>query len=1281
MKLKFIFFLLFFSFFLRSQQFQNIHQSLRWNLNDKKEQSDASSHSPDFENSVKSHQLKNLPVFKKELILPSNGSINAQLIIKSTSIFSPVQQIEFMHGLQSEFKISTEVLNERGIYKGIIELIPLRVSMQDKLELLQEFEINFQFSPAPTTPAGPDFTYVSVLSSGELHKISVKQRGVYKMDKSFLEKNLKISLQNIDPRNIHVFGNGGRPLPEANNDFFQDDLVENAIYIKGEQDGKFDEGDFILFYATGPDAFHYDPIIQNYVYTKNPYSDESYYFIKIDNTRGKRIELKTSEPNPDYQSSVSFDFKNSQKDLVNLLEIDANNSGSGKVWYGQELSNTRELDFGTEFIFDHIDLSKNGKFSFGFAGRAPINHQVIAIVEGKQSSATVPYAILNSNYPYPFANHVVRSDEFKPVSDLVKAKITYPSLGGTVSEGWLDYFQVSVWKKNIWNNKSLYIMDPDASKSAVTEYNISNVNNDKWIWDITDPLNISQIVSSRNGNQQVFSTQSVNQYRQFLALDESLVFEIPVYVGQISNQNLHGLKDEDMVIIYHKNFQSEAERLKNHRSSWNQLKIALVEQDQVFNEFSSGSQDPTAIRNMMRMLYMRNPNFKYLLLFGDGSFDFKYINKRYTNQNFITTYETDESLDPINAFPTDDYYGLLDPGEGKNLFGLLDISIGRLCARTPAEAKVLVDKIIRYDVDPLNMEDWKLSIAFSADDEDGNVHLIQADRIAESIKSKYPLYNQEKIYLDAYEQVTTPGGQRYPEVNKAFANTFFQGALVINYMGHGGYSGLAQERVLQNTDIRLLENYYRQPLVIVASCDINGFDDPSKTPGGKEGLLNPRGGFLALFSTVRAVFSSDNFDLTNSVYKYLFEFENGAPLAMGEMMRRAKNENSNSGSRFNSRKFLLFGDPSQPLAIPRYKNSVVSINDKIITALADTFKALETVKVKGFVHNQQGEKQTDFSGKLYATVYDKEIKLRTKANDPSSYVREFSLQRNIIYKGSVEVKNGDWEFSFIIPKDINYDFGKGKMSLYATDEKSRDAAGYENGFIIGGVSSDSIKDDKPPVVKVFMNDANFVSGGICDPNPKLYAQISDDFGINISGNSIGHDLTAIIDNNGQTPIILNQVYKSKLNNPKEGELSYPLKNLSPGKHTITVTAWDISNNSGEGTVEFFVVDPDIFTIDRVLNYPNPFSRHTEFQFECNLGIAEMDVVIRIQSISGKTVKIIQKNIQSTGYRIAGIEWDGKDDFGNDLANGVYLYRLSVNAKIGNQNLHKTSDYQKLVILK
>ncbi len=1281
MKLKFIFFLLLSGFFLSSQSLPAIRQNLNWKVNDKEKLTNNPNYSVDFENSVKSHQIKNLPVFRKEINLPSNGLLNVQLKILASDFLKSVKTPEFFSTLTTEYKINSEVLNERGLFKGVIELVPIRQIAGGQFEIINEFELDLQFSPAPAPVPAPDFTFQSVLSTGIWHKISVKQKGIFKIDKSFLEKNLNISVQSIDPRNIRLYGNGGKPLPESNDEFFYDDLVENAIYVKGEQDGKFDDGDFILFYASGPDAVQYDPATQNFLYTKNPYSDESFYYIKIDQSKGKRIELKSSDPNPDYQTNSSFDFKHSQKDLVNLLEVDANNSGSGKRWYGQELSNSREIDFGAEFIFEQVDLSRNGKFSFGFAGRAPINQQVIATVENKQSTVTIPYAILNSNYPYPFANHVIHTNEFKPVSDLVKAKLSYPNLSGTVSEGWLDFFQISVWKKNQWNNKTLYVMDPNAANYAVTEYRINNVGTEKFIWDISDPLNITRIASQASGNDLTFSVSGLNTFKEFLVIDESLNFDIPAYTGPVANQNLHGLKDENMIILYHKNFQSEAERLKNHRSSWSNLKIAIVELEQLYNEFSSGSQDPSAIRNMMRMLYARNPNFNYLLLFGDGSYDFRYINKRNLNQNFMITYETDESLDPINAFPSDDYYGLLDPGEGKNLFGLLDINIGRLCARTAEEGKTLVDKIIRYDKEPLNLEDWKLNIVFSADDEDGNVHLIQADRIAETIKTKYPIYNQEKIYLDAYEQVTTPGGQRYPEVNKAYANSFFQGALVINYMGHGGYSGLAQERVLQNTDIRILENFYKQPLVIVASCDINGFDDPTKTPGGKEGLLNPRGGFLALFSTVRAVFSSDNFDLTNSVYKYVFEFENGAPLSMGEIMRRAKNENSNTGSRFNSRKFLLFGDPAQHLAIPIYKNSVVSINDKVLSAVADTFRALETVKVKGFVHNQQGEKQTDFSGKLYATVYDKEIKLRTKANDPSSYVRDFTLQRNIIYKGSVEVRNGDWEFSFIIPKDINYEFGNGKMSLYATDEKSKDAAGYESGFIIGGVSSDSLKDDNPPVVKVFMNDANFVSGGICNPNPKLYAQISDDFGINISGNSIGHDLTAVIDQNSQSPIILNQVFKSKLNNPKEGELSYPLKNLRPGKHTITVTAWDISNNPGEGTVEFMVIDPDVFTMDRVLNYPNPFSRHTEFQFETNLDGVEMDIVIRIQSISGKTVKVIQKNIQAGGFRIAGIEWDGKDDFGNDLANGVYLYRLSINAKLGTETLHKTSEYQKLVILK
>ncbi|MBK9107703.1 MAG: type IX secretion system sortase PorU [Saprospiraceae bacterium] len=623
----------------------------------------------------------------------------------------------------------------------------------------------------------------------------------------------------------------------------------------------------------------------------------------------------------------------------------------------------------------------------------------------------------------------------------------------------------------------------------------------------------------------------------------------------------------------------------------------------------------------------------------------------------------------------------MDPGEGKNLAGKLDLNIGRLVARDSSEAKNLVSKIIRYDKDPKTMGDWKLNTLYTADDEDSNIHFHQAETIAEKTASIHPVFNQEKIYLDAYTQTTTPGGERYPEVNKSIANAFFQGTLVMNYLGHGGYTGLAQERVFQNNEIPNLENYYKLPLVIVASCTFNGYDDPSKTNAGEEGLHNTNGGFLALFSTVRAVYSDDNFDLTSSVYNLLFQFENGKPLPLGEIMRRAKNEHSSGFILLNSRKFLLFGDPSQHLAIPQFKNKVTTINGKAVGSAIDTFRALERVNVSGIVTDQNDVLQSTFNGKLYITVFDKEIQLRTKANDPGSYSDNYSIQKNIIYKGLVNVKDGNWSFSFKIPKDINYEFGRGKISLYATDEISRDAAGYEDQLIIGGVSSDSLIDDNPPVVKAFINDANFISGGICGPEAKLYAQISDDTGINISGNSIGHDLIAVIDQNSRSPIVLNQYYTSQLNNPLEGELLYLLPRLSPGKHSITVTAWDISNNFGTGTVEFFVIDENEIVIKDVYNYPNPFNEYTKFQFQTNWSAAELSIEIDIRAISGQPVRKLQQKIQNNGFRVISMEWDGREDGGAEIPNGVYTYKVTISGKKEGEIIKKESPPQKLVLVK
>lgn len=1279
MRLKIIVLLVLFLHTLSAQTYK-INQKLAWNLNQASEFI-GSTENLSFSSAQILSENEFLPLFKKEIDLPSPGKIDVQLIPQheeKVRINSLLTETKILH---SDFRIQSQVSSDRGKTKAIIEFIPIRKSLDpDEWIVLSEFELMVHFEPEFSPAPKPNFTRESVLNNGLYYRIGVSSRGLFKIDWNFIQNELKIDPNTINPKSIKIYGNGGEMLPESNDDPFVDDLKENALYISGESDGKFDPGDFILFYANGPDSYRYDPVSENFNYRKNVYSSQSNYFLRLDGSSGKRISAIPSALNPDHETRVGFDFKQYENDLVNLLDVDPGGEGSGKDWYGEELSNSRELDFGSYFIFDQVDLSRMGKFSYSFAGRSPTNSQVRVTVEDKTSTASMSSIVYSSISR--FANLAKKTEEFQPVSDKVNAKITFPQINGVSSEGWLDFMRISVWKKLNWNNKQLFVFDPDSRKYNTSSFIIANANPSLQVWDISNPLEVSFIQSKLlAGNELQFAVNTKDQIRSFYIVDPTLTFPAPSYLGTTGNQNLHGLDGIDMLIVYYKAFKNEAERLMEHRSQYSGLKIATVELSQIYNEFSSGTQDPSALRNMARMLYERDPKFKYLLLFGDGSYDLRYINKKDPDQNFIVSYETDESIDPINAFPTDDYFALLDPGEGKNLDGKLDICVGRLVARTEAEAKNLVDKIIRYDTDPKTMEDWKLNVLFSSDDEDSNIHFNQAEAIASQTNTNHPLYNQDKIHIDAYEQITTPGGERYPEANKAFANAFFQGSLVVNYLGHGGYTGLAQERIFQNTDIKNFENYYRLPLVIVASCTFNGYDDPSKTNAGEEGLHNPRGGFLALFSTVRAVYSDDNFDLTTSVYKYLFNFENGMPLTLGEVMRRAKNEHSTGFIKLNSRKFLLFGDPAQTLAIPRLKNRVSQINGKDPNLVIDTLRALEKVNIKGYVADQSDVLQDQFNGKLYVTVFDKEIKLRTKANDNSSFVAEYPLQKNIIYKGLVEVKQGQWEVDFIIPKDINYDFGSGKISLYATNEINLDAAGYENRFIVGGVSKEGLSDDNPPVVEVFMNNEFFKSGGICDSNPILYAKISDDIGINISGNSIGHDLTAVIDKDSRNPIILNQAYKTKLNNPKEGELSYPLKNLSPGKHTISVTAWDISNNYGTGTVEFFVLDDEGIVLNNVFCYPNPFSDETKFQFETNVNAQEIFISINIYSLNGLLVKTLSKSLTNPGYRIEELIWDGYGQGSQEIPNGIYVYNLELEARTGGEILKKSTDFQKLILHK
>jgi hypothetical protein len=708
------------------------------------------------------------------------------------------------------------------------------------------------------------------------------------------------------------------------------------------------------------------------------------------------------------------------------------------------------------------------------------------------------------------------------------------------------------------------------------------------------------------------------------------------------------------------------------------LVVETIDVKLIYNEFAGGKQDPTAIRDFVRMISRRDVEFKYLLLLGDGSYDHRNITPNLADNNFIPAYETDESLDPIKGFPTDDYYVMISDGEGENLKGAIDVAVGRIPVTTAEMANGVIDKIINYDINRKSYGDWRLKIAFVADDEDTNLHVRQADNLAEDVEVNDPIFNQTKIYFDTYIQESTPGGDRYPAASEAINSSMQNGTLILNYMGHGGPKGWSQERVLKIPDIETWNNPDKLPILITATCSFTGYDDPALVSAGEVCIQKRNGGVVALLSTVRAVYASENERLAKAVFATIFEKIDGKAQTLGEIITRAKNKNADSNSFLNDRKFALIGDPSQQIAIPKYNIETTQINSNPISTI-DTLNALEKVTISGIVTDASGNIVPNFNGSIFPTVYDKESTIETLQNDSGSRKESFQVYRNILFKGSASVINGKFTFTFVVPKDINYTVGKGRVSYYAYDGEMTDAAGYYNDILIGGSNQNGITDEIGPTMQLFMNDENFVFGGSTDANPTLLVNLSDDLGINVSGTSIGHDVVAVLDDDpNNNSFILNKFYEANTDDHTSGKIRFPLKGLSPGKHFLTVKAWDVSNNSTEERLEFLVINQGDESLRRVYNYPNPFTTSTSFQFEHDLVGSDLEVFIQIYTVSGKLVKTIEKNVFASGYRVNDIQWNAQDDYGSSLGKGLYLYKIKVLSR--ELNLIRESGFEKLVIL-
>ncbi len=1202
----------------------------------------------------------NQPVFQRKIRLDNPAaSVSADI---SNTVFQPLTQNELLlmddlTGIGEQITVQAHAARARGVSYAIVGLSPFRFNPETgKYERLLSFDL--QINSAQDYKSGnelSDFGSQSVLNSGTWYKIRVSETGLYKVTYAQMAE-MGIAVNGLSSNNIRLYGNGGGMLPEANDAARPDDLQERAIQVFDGGDNTFNEGDYFIFYATGPDVWEYLPMDFRFSHRKNVYDDYAYYFINTDLGPGKRVTtLAPSGETPNYTSTTFNDYAFHELDQQNLI-------GTGREWYGELFDLQTSYDF--SFNFPNLSSSATQFFKTRVAAKSVLSSSYLVTLP--DSTFTVIVAGTPENLEGEFAKVVTGEKRFKASSETININLRYNKSTNS-AQGWLDYIELNVVRNSVFTGGQMAFRDVSAKGSTkITEFNLSNVNSNVTVWEVSDPFNIKKVQTTLSGNtlKFVLPTPTV---REFVAWDGN-DFLTPEFVEEVANQNLHGAQGIDYVIVSHPDFLDQAYRLAQFHADHSGMNTLVVTPQQVYNEFSSGAQDITAIKDLMRMLYHRS-NSGYLLLFGDASYDYK--DRMENNTNFVPTFESPNSLHYTYSYATDDYFGFLDPEEGTSSTDLLDIGIGRFVVATPEEAQMAVDKVIYYATNPQSMGDWQNVITFVADDEDGNSHLNQAEQLAEFIDTTYKQYNVDKIYVDSYIQKSTPGGSRYPAVNEAIDSRMEKGTMIMNYTGHGGEVGWGHERFLENSDINGWTNYDRMSVFITATCEFARYDDPERTSAGELVFLNPNGGGVALFTTARATFGGSNLSLNKGIYTYAFEKKDNSYYHMGDLIRLAKLQSSSST---NDKKFVLLGDPALKMAYPSYQVKTTGINNQQINDTPDTLSALSNVVISGEITDGNGNRVNGFNGTLTATVFDKDSKVTTLGQDPSSAPRTFMLRKNVIYKGKAQVTDGTFSFSFIVPIDIGYQFGFGKISYYAENgEKS--ASGYYQNIVVGGYNNTATVDNNGPKIKLYMNDTTFKSGDITNQNPVLLAHITDESGINTVGNGIGHDIVAILDEDTENPHNLNEFYASDFGGYKSGSVQFPFFDIAPGIHTVNFKVWDVFNNSSEASLTFRVVGQDQVVIDQLINYPNPFSDYTYFRFNHNQAKSKLDVDIKIYDFSGRMVAELQHNNVSQGFFSDPIRWDGESSGGMRLKGGFYIYRVQITDEDG----HTSSAVKKLII--
>ncbi|WP_412986371.1 type IX secretion system sortase PorU [Pontimicrobium sp. IMCC45349] len=1177
------------------------------------------------------------------------------------------------------FKVKNAI--SRDDKKGYVEISPI-IKENGIFKRVNSFSVNYSNNSFSRNGQNSQEITNSVLSNGEWYRFYVDTTGVYKLSRNFL-RNLGVNVNNVDPRSIRVFGNGGQMLPLANNANFQLDMVENAVKVVGEEDGVFNSNDYILMYAVGPNGYNQES--NTHI---NLYSDRAYYYINVNSGFGKRIEEASQpEAEPNLILETFHDYQFYENDEYNIAKL-------GRRWFGDRFYFENDQTF--NFSFPNIITNE------------PIKLKVYTAAVG-ESQTSMLLKVNNvevDNFFYDeidepiLAHEDVFNGELAVSSGEIVINLNYNNNGNPSAIGYLDYISIEAERAlTHLGNQFLFKHNSTPFESGIVQYNISNASAVSEVWDVTNQYDITSY-NNQDSNTTFSFKANLGELKSYQVVDPSDYYA-PKRESNSSvvNQDIKGtvflnnqgqFEDVDYLIIAREDMLSQAERLAEINRTYNNLNTKVYLLKDIYQEFSSGSQDISAIRNFVRYVYQNASSdayrLKYLCLFGDASFDYK--DRISGNTNIVPSWHSLSSFSLSGSYISDDFFGMMDDNEGEmSNSDKLDIAVGRILAETPQRAKEMVDKVESY-YQTETYGAWRNNFVVVSDDVDEsweNILQETTDEIGDLVTEEKPFINVTKVHADSFLQESTAGGTRYPDVNKAIFDAIEVGALVINYFGHGGEDGLARERLFDKINAQELKNECKLNCFVTVTCEYTKFDNPLRPTAGEYLFWNKDGGAIGLITTTRRIFVSVGVAFNQALEKYLFAFGSNDYPSMAEALRLTKNDPIIDD--IDQRRLVFFiGDPALKLAFPKPDIRVTKINDEPVGTNTDVLEALSRAEIEGEVVDASGNVLTNYNGVLTATIYDKEIERSTLGNDGIQennelIILDYTTLGEIIFRGQATITNGQFNFDFIVPRDIGIPVGNGKISLYAkTESPLGDNAGANYDVKIGGINENAEEDNIGPTISLYMNDENFVSGGITNEEPSLLAKLYDENGIN-TASGIGHDIIAILDGDESNPYKLNDYYQTEVDDYQRGTVTYPFRELEPGLHTLTFKAWDVYNNSSTQEIQFMVYDKDeSLVIKNVLNYPNPFVNYTEFWFNHNSSDV-LDVSVQIFTVSGKLIKTINgqtgagnKNASSTSRDIV---WDGRDDFGDKIGKGVYVYKLIVRSNHLNKRVEKI---QKLVIL-